>query len=392
VSGLTGVGKTSILSHLSLDYVLQGVRTLWGSFELQIPKLAKKMLCQFSGKNIEKDKEGYDEIADQFAALPLYFLRFFGSTEVDQVVDAMDYAVYVHDVSHVIIDNIQFMISQQGKGSEKFELMDEAINKFRKFATDRNVHITLVIHPRKQDPDVALAVSDIFGNAKATQEADNVIIFQQGKQHKYLDIKKNRFTGDLGKIALTFDKESQRFLELSTTNKPTTQTTTTTTTTQNPTAPTPTTAQKSTTPTPQKPAATTTQKPAATTQKPAATPQKSAPAATTPQKPAATPQKPATTTQKPPTTTQKLAATTTQKPAATPSKSAATTQKPAATPSKPAATTTQKPATPPKPAATPPKPAATSTQKPTAQKPTTPRPPSPTTTHKPASTTQGPLQ
>lgn len=64
--------------------------------------------------------------------------------------------------------------------------MDEAIYKFRQFATTYNVHITLVIHPRKT-PDAALPlnISDVFGNAKATQEADNVIILQQGKQFKY---------------------------------------------------------------------------------------------------------------------------------------------------------------------------------------------------------------
>jgi hypothetical protein len=30
---------------------------------------------------------------------------------VDQVIDAMDYAVYVHDVSHIVLDNLQFMLS-----------------------------------------------------------------------------------------------------------------------------------------------------------------------------------------------------------------------------------------------------------------------------------------
>jgi len=214
VTGLTGIGKTTILSQLSLDYCLQGVRTLWGSFELGLPKLVKKMLCQFANKNIETNSEDYTAIADQFAALPMYFLRFFGSTQVDQVVDAMDYAVYVHDVEHIIIDNIQFMTSHQGKGAEKFEIMDEAIHKFRQFATNYNVHITLVIHPRKQDQDVALSISDIFGNAKATQEADNVVIFQQGRQYKYLDIKKNRYSGDLGKIPIKFDKESMKFCEV----------------------------------------------------------------------------------------------------------------------------------------------------------------------------------
>lgn len=56
-----------------------------------------------------------------------------------------------------------------------------------------------------------LTTSSIFGSAKATQEADNVIIIQdkrltalRGK--KYLQIAKNRYSGDLGIMPMDFDK------------------------------------------------------------------------------------------------------------------------------------------------------------------------------------------
>ena len=32
LSGGTGSGKTTLLSQLSMDFCMQGVRTLWGSF------------------------------------------------------------------------------------------------------------------------------------------------------------------------------------------------------------------------------------------------------------------------------------------------------------------------------------------------------------------------
>lgn len=49
----------------------------------------------------------------------------------------------------------------------------QIIQKLRKFATVHNVHLTLVIHPRKEDNDDFLTTNSIFGGAKATQEADN---------------------------------------------------------------------------------------------------------------------------------------------------------------------------------------------------------------------------
>jgi hypothetical protein len=43
------------------------------------------------------------------------------------------------------------------------------------------VNIILVIHPRKEDDKAALSIASIFGTAKATQEADMVIILQVGR-------------------------------------------------------------------------------------------------------------------------------------------------------------------------------------------------------------------
>jgi twinkle protein len=52
-TGPTGIGKTTILAQLSLDYLRQGVSTLWGSFEINNVRLAKKMITQFAEKSLE---------------------------------------------------------------------------------------------------------------------------------------------------------------------------------------------------------------------------------------------------------------------------------------------------------------------------------------------------
>jgi len=130
----------------------------------------------------------------------------------------MEYAAYVHDVEHIILDNMQFMISRQAgrnKSSafDKFEMQDIAVEKFRKFATEYNVHITLVVHPRKEDEGAKLGISSIYGSAKATQEADTVLILQSDGKRKFLDVKKNRFDGALGHVPLYFQRKSGRYQE-----------------------------------------------------------------------------------------------------------------------------------------------------------------------------------
>lgn len=127
--------------------------------------------------------------------------------------------VYVNDVEHIILDNMQFMVSRKDrKGSfDKFDVQDIAIEKFRRFATERNVHITLVVHPRKEAEHESLSLASIYGSAKATQEADTVLILQaNGPDKKWIEVKKNRFNGDLGRCDLYFDRQSCRY-----TNTPT---------------------------------------------------------------------------------------------------------------------------------------------------------------------------
>lgn len=78
------------------------------------------------------------------------------------------------------------------------------------------VHITLVVHPRKEDDGTALSTSSVFGSAKATQEADNVLIIQTppGRPYRTLQVVKNRHSGDVGAVNYRFDPESQKYYEL----------------------------------------------------------------------------------------------------------------------------------------------------------------------------------
>jgi twinkle protein len=220
LTGSTGSGKTTFLGQISLDLAEQGINTLWGSFEIKNTRLLHKLLKQFAraplpDHRLENAAELLSSIADRFQTLPLHFLKFHGGSDVDEVLDAMEYAVYVEDVEHIILDNMQFMISRknQNKSWDKFDIQDMAIEKFRKFATEHNVHLSLVVHPRKEDESSKLNMSSFYGSAKATQEADTVLILQHDGRRKYIDVKKNRFDGTLGYAPLYFQSASGRYVE-----------------------------------------------------------------------------------------------------------------------------------------------------------------------------------
>ncbi|CAM9495213.1 unnamed protein product, partial [Discosporangium mesarthrocarpum] len=117
LTGPTGSGKTTVLSQLSLDLAEAGLNTLWGSFEIKNTRLLQKMLQQFARRPLEDlissgSAEALNAVADRFQNLPLSFMRFHGGTDVDCVLDAMDHAVYAKDVQHIILDNLQFMLTR----------------------------------------------------------------------------------------------------------------------------------------------------------------------------------------------------------------------------------------------------------------------------------------
>jgi len=220
-SGRTGIGKTTFLSQLSLDYAAQGVPTLWGSFEINNVRLAKALMTQFFTSRTQRPAVElvpcFDEWAELFEALPIFFLKFSGSVPVDRVLDAMEYANYVQDVSHVLLDNLQFMTSGQGRGMDRFEVMDDAIRRLRSFSTSAGAHVTLVIHPRKEARGEELSLSSIFGSAKATQEADNVVVLQHGEEDppdiRRVEVLKNRFDGHIGKFTVVYDTNRKLYID-----------------------------------------------------------------------------------------------------------------------------------------------------------------------------------
>merc|ERR1711972_922561 len=78
-----------------------------------------------------------------------------------------------------------------------------------------NVHVSLVCHPRKHDAGWPLQLDSIYGGVRLTQEADNVVLLQRYKQNgelrNYIDLVKNRHSGDLGKVPLNFDAKSRLY-------------------------------------------------------------------------------------------------------------------------------------------------------------------------------------
>lgn len=70
---------------------------------------------------------------------------------------------YVYIVLLPVSDNLLFCW-----GGDRIAAQDYIVGAFRKFATESSCHVTLVIHPRKEDDDKELQTASIFGSAKVS--------------------------------------------------------------------------------------------------------------------------------------------------------------------------------------------------------------------------------
>ena len=78
----------------------------------------------------------------------------------------MSDAVDRHGVRHVVVDNLQFMLGSKSTHlADCYTAQNHAIAEFRKFASNRDVHISLVVHPRK----VICQHGDLIGSAVKTR-------------------------------------------------------------------------------------------------------------------------------------------------------------------------------------------------------------------------------
>lgn len=84
---LSGCGKTTFISEYSLDLALQGVNTLWGSFEIRNARLARTMLQQMVGVPLDENLQNFNTFADNFEKLPIYFMTFHGQQNIKVVME-----------------------------------------------------------------------------------------------------------------------------------------------------------------------------------------------------------------------------------------------------------------------------------------------------------------
>ena len=93
------------------------------------------MVSQHAARELKTKDLAIKHIED-YESHPLYFMNFYGSTPIELMFETLNYAVYAYDIGVICLDNMQFMLSNQADGYQKFDLQDKVTSMLRRLATE----------------------------------------------------------------------------------------------------------------------------------------------------------------------------------------------------------------------------------------------------------------
>ena len=186
LSGGNASGKTSWLDCVALNAVQKGFKVGIWSGEMQDWRFQNWIIQIAAGKAFTKRKEGYDNlyyvpnsITEKISAWldeKLFLYNNNYGNNFQQIFSDVKTLVEEKSVQLIIIDNLAALDIDSYDG-EKYTKQTKFVIELKEFAKQKNIHILLVCHPRKQM--TFLRKDSISGTADLTNISDKVFIIHR---------------------------------------------------------------------------------------------------------------------------------------------------------------------------------------------------------------------
>ena len=243
ISGVAGSGKTSLIDYIILNAVDKGYKVAAWSGELQGFRFMNWLDQMAAGKTMVQQQVGYDgiyyapeRVAEKINAwlsgkFWLYNNRY--GNRWSQIVNDIREALDSKKPQLLIVDNLT-VLNLDGGESDKNERQKAFISEMKDLAKERNIHVILVCHPRKEQGFHMLRMESISGSSDLFSICDNVLIVHRvgndlvqrmkeffprdviqeySRYDTLVEICKNRSHGCANLlVGLYFERETRRFL------------------------------------------------------------------------------------------------------------------------------------------------------------------------------------
>jgi archaellum biogenesis ATPase FlaH len=186
LSGLNASGKTSWLNCLALNVIQQGFKVAIWSGEMQDWRFQGWLNQMAAGKNYVRKKEGFEnfyytpskvcEQIDSWVDNKLFLYNNSYGNNWQQLFNDIKELVESEGVQLIVLDNLAALsISSYDSGT--YANQTKFILDVKDYAKQKNIHVILVAHPRKQND--FLRKESISGTADLTNIADNVFLIHR---------------------------------------------------------------------------------------------------------------------------------------------------------------------------------------------------------------------
>ena len=186
LSGLSGAGKTSWLDCIMLNVIEHGFKVGVWSGELQDFRFQSWIDNVAAGKNHVVKNSNFDNlyytpsgIAEKINSWldgKLFLYNNNYKNRWKQLFEDIQKLVEKEDCKLIVLDNLMALNISDFDGT-KNEQQSQFINEIKEFAKQKNIHVILVCHPRKQDG--FLRKESISGTADLTNLCDNLFILHR---------------------------------------------------------------------------------------------------------------------------------------------------------------------------------------------------------------------
>lgn len=202
--GSTGSGKTTLLSSWAKAFILSQTRCFIMSVETGATDFIKRTMSAFSGYDMNKgrpiDKDKLSIFHNQFGGIfgnDELFLSLYDSRVNPQTV--IQDIIWHHKKKNckiIFIDNLNFLLDVVSQ-DRSIEVMDKVVHELIMLAKRHDIHIIMVMHPKKTDHGRVESEFDIKGSSTACQEATNIFLFNRPSKSHILSGKYGTFMRQL---------------------------------------------------------------------------------------------------------------------------------------------------------------------------------------------------
>lgn len=186
--GATGAGKTTLLAYWAKEFLKGNKRCFIMSVETGHTDFVKRTMSAFMGQDLNTGqavpantlKLFHDQYGGYFSSDGLFLSLYDDRVNHNLVLQEIEWHRVNKGCEIVFIDNLNYLL-EAVPDNQLISHMDNVVHSLIKYSKSTDVHIVMVMHPKKTDSGRVESEFDIKGSSTAVQEAYNIILFNRPK-------------------------------------------------------------------------------------------------------------------------------------------------------------------------------------------------------------------